>query len=353
MTASKEQTPSTNPDDKPDVSRTETPKATPAAFTHMNSTTKALVTVLTVVVVVAGIVFVYPYVVRMFGKQQEVILNVDQLIKQDQDLKLQIKALEDALRSFEDIHLKSLASRADLKILEEKISRLEAIPQSTEKSMGRLQKIDEQTMATIQNLMERVEKLELERVSLIGQIKRLPAVLSAFRELKQALRKATPFPDQFGSIAQFLAVDDPAVESKLTILNKAAQNGVPTIIMLRKEFASITRELVITPSLKPDGWWNRVTSYLKGSVVIRKIDEPVAEIENVRDLVTAIEIKLEEENLAEALDLSMQYPDQELESFKAWQQGVQQRLDITRIVAELERVALGGMLDSLGKDSGR
>ena len=105
--------------------------------------------------------------------------------------------------------------------------------------------------------------------------------------------------------------------------------------------------------MEPDGWWGRVTSYLKGSVVIRKIDEPVAEIENVRDLVTAIEIKLEEENLAEALDLSMQYPDQELESFKAWQQGVQQRLDITRIVAELERVALGGMLDSLGKDSGR
>ncbi len=322
--------------------REEIPAPVQSKRLQITHTTKALLTVLAVVAVVVSAVFVYPYLVHLFGKQKQVISSVDQLMKQDVALRGRIKHLSALLESFENVNLEDIASNKALKALEQKVAAFEQQLTTLQKTHSG----DEATQGELKTTIQRIEALEAVNAKIIANTQKVPMILGAFTSIKHSMQRPASFIKEFTAIVQYIDEKDPAIKSSVDFLREAAQQGLSTIQGLRVEFATLSAKITKTKPSAEKGWWNQLVGYAQNVVVVRKPGDGTQPSEDLKLGLKIVDQKLAVEDLEGAIEAADKLIDKDNTSYAVWRNKANRRNAAQRIVAELEEYALTHMFGS-------
>ncbi len=128
-----------------------------------------------------------------------------------------------------------------------------------------------------------------------------PAALLAVGQLRAALRGAGPYGAELAAVAA-VAGDDPAAAAALAALGARAETGVPTVAMLRTEFAGLASGIVRAAATPEEGSWvEQTVANLRGLVTWRCVDDDDMACEGDEAIVAQAEALLVADDLAGAV----------------------------------------------------
>ncbi len=211
----------------------------------------------------------------------------------------------------------------------------------TEQASARLA---EQVRAESSRVAEALKALE-ERVAALARVseqaasENTAALLLAASQIRAALDSGEPFAPAAATL-QRVTGDDPVVSQALAGWVDRAEQGIPTVAMLRDRFRAIADE--VRPPLQPDtgqGWLDRALDRAVSVVRVRRVGEDVPGEEPDAILARA-EAALNRGDLARAVAEIETLPAEAGTAFADWLAAARARLAAREGLAALERAAV-------------
>lgn len=316
--------------------------------------TRSLVKVLAVVGLVVSLVYIYPYLANMFGKQKEVFTSVDQIGQRHILLEEKVATLEQRLAEIQDKLIKEVANKDSLQLLSKRLdvleNQLKGVEHTAVRSEGGTRKQDEHLASTLKNLKVRVEGLEQIHAEEQNQLTRIPQVILTFSELRDAILGHKPFVEELNKVIQLVDQNDPAIKDKLVKLKAIAASGVPTYEQLEREFSVLMHDFRHHAIPEDLPWYQKIVHRLRSLVVVKREGEPVAGGSDVDYILSDIHNELIQADLETALNLADKLPGKESQQYTVWRDRAENRVFIDDMYPILETSALTQLMKTKVKE---
>ncbi|MGB0934455.1 MAG: hypothetical protein ACPGXY_00130 [Alphaproteobacteria bacterium] len=250
-------------------SKSSKPTTQPKNSNHNNS----ILMIIGLVTVIAGIVFVYPYAQKMFGKQREVFTNVDQLGQSHVQLRERVDKFEKQWQEFEDNRLGKFAETKAIEAIDKRLDDLQESVKKTQadltvlvNSKASAEKLSDDDAAVVVQLRARVDMLQKQQQSFRQSLSKFPELIGALGDLKAAARTALPFSLQLGIVLNFVDRNKQDQLPNLALVEQVAVQGVPSnkeLLFKLKNLSLPTQADRAAHSQDEDGLWGEVLKSAK------------------------------------------------------------------------------------------
>ncbi|HTJ65579.1 MAG TPA: mitofilin family membrane protein [Alphaproteobacteria bacterium] len=168
---------------------------------------------------------------------------------------------------------------------------------------------------------------------------RAEAAILGVGQLRDALATSKPYVSQLSALRALVAMD-PEMTAQLDQLKANAENGVPTLEDLQKEFARLAPDIV-RGAVVGDGqsWWRQALYHVESVISVRRIGDSVPGDE-VDAIVARAEGKLDEGDIQGAIDGLAALNGLPAETVGPWVAEAKQRIAADQAEAELTRLAI-------------
>jgi hypothetical protein len=295
-----------------------------------NDMTRAVFVVLGAVAAMVVLIFIYPFLTTLFGKQKEVVTSMEQLGHSHAKLEQKMNALTTQLQTMtENVSKRLDALEANQKTLEQELIGA---------SVDAVRKEDQTSV------LNRLDQLESRLMLRQRQISKIPETIGLFEKLRDQMQAAKPFDGELQAAQSLFDPQDQAMTQRLEMLKSYAAQGVPTMEQLQLEFKNVAKDLrrVSIPEDLP--WYSKIAQRLRNLVVIRRQGEPLQGSSTLEDRLGGIQHLLELSNLDGALMEANLLPKLDSEVYNAWRVGAEKRLFIEQSLPILEAHALAYLL---------
>ncbi len=244
------------------------------------------------------------------------------------------------------------ADPAALAQISEKIDRIAAMVGETEKRVAGLESKPAPAMPDLSPLNARIERLDEtlgkridaleERVNALSVNARtsvapaLAAEIVALGTLRDAINSGAPFSTELAAVRALLGER----AARLQSLESTASIGAPTLPQLTRRFAELASGLARSPD--PDGGYlSRLVTSATRLVEVRPVGE--ARGESVGAIVARIEARLQQNDLAGAVDEAGHLPVSAKAAAAEWIAMATQKRDADRAVRDLIAASLAAL----------
>jgi hypothetical protein len=168
---------------------------------------------------------------------------------------------------------------------------------------------------------------------------RAEAAILGLGQLRAALATSKPYASQLSTLRALVATD-PEMTTQLDQLQANAENGVPALEDLRKEFARLAPDIV-RGAVVGDGqsWWRQALYHVESVVSVRRVGDSVPGDE-VDAIVARAEGKLDEDDIQGAIDGLAALNGLPAETAGPWIAEAKQRIAADQAQNELTRLAI-------------
>ncbi len=226
------------------------------------------------------------------------------------------------------------AAQADARKLEERMAHLEKSQAATASNRDTLAGV-EKRLAAVEKRPEPVAAGDASRA----------AILLAVGQLRDAARSGSSYLREFDAV-KALAGEDPGLGAALLTLGKSTKTGVPTLIVLRDEFAELAGPVVAKARRQnAEGWFAKVAARVGSLVTIRRTDGKGSN-KSVETLVARAESRLAAGDLAGTVDAASDIAPLSEEAGRAvapWIERAKSRLATERALAALHIHAVSSL----------
>ncbi len=186
-------------------------------------------------------------------------------------------------------------------------------------------------------LMARLEKLE-GHIAKMNRDKNNQGITFVILQLKMQIDSGLPYEKEI-AILETMLMDNQSQLELISPLITTAQNGIPTIKTLAKEFKNLSAPEEIGKVIPENlTWYDNIFYKLRSFVSIRKIDESKSEL-SLLDAMDEAEALMSESDLAGAVSVLKPYKDSS-EILNAWYGDAKARVDSEKIINELMQNAI-------------
>ncbi len=208
-----------------------------------------------------------------------------------------LKRLGDRLAAIES----SGAVGADKQSVATGLAELKAAEARSRELAERLNKLEkdqaamvpaEKVIAGVEQRLQEIEKSAVKRGGARA------ALVLAVGQLRDAVQRGGAFERELQAV-KGMAAGDPGISATLLPLGSFAKTGVPTLVMLRDEFAGMAGTIVARAGSGGGGWLDGLTRRLGSLIHVRRIDG--AGSDSVEGLVARAEKQLATGDLAGAI----------------------------------------------------
>jgi hypothetical protein len=329
-----------------------------------NDLTRPLFVILGAVGAVIVLLYVYPFLTTLFGKQKEVFTSVEQLGQSHLSLEEKVIALQKFVHEIPNLppvatHSEPLMQRMDAMEANQKKVEQELLGAAVDG----IKKPDQQLIQTLDTLKSRLAVVESKLDSRQQQIAKIPETINLFGKLRVSLQGSKAYAKELQEARVLFDPQDQAMQQRLQSLSVYANTGVKTIGELQVEFKAVAKNLrrLSIPDSWP--WYSKFIQRMRNLVVVRKNGEALEGSSSMEEHFAKIQTFLENDNMESALAQAdmlpiagskaqreyKQDPDEpvewiESEMYNEWRAAAEQRLLIEQSIPIMEAHALAFLL---------
>ncbi|MBP6985420.1 MAG: hypothetical protein KBB83_02365 [Alphaproteobacteria bacterium] len=308
--------------------------------------TKALIMILSTVALLVTFIYVYPFVVSLFGKQKEVFTNVEQLGQRHLELEQKVLELQ---KKQEDISLNPIYQDLVQRVqaLEEKQKGLEK--DMLDKSVEAISRMSPEARSAIDLLKDRLDKVEEKLATRQDRMTKLPMAMGLFEKLKDRMEDDKPFDQALREAKHLFDPKDELMQKRLQDLEALSVNPIASIQELGLEFRVVAKEIRRLSVPADSSWYERFKYQLSNLVVVRKQGEPLNENSTHEDHIARIQHLLEASDLEEAMKEIQYFSNLESDILTEWKNKASARLFLQQSIPIMEAHVLAFLIHGEGE----
>ena len=189
----------------------------------------------------------------------------------------------------------------------------------------------------LQNLALRLTNLEHDPKKSASIGAPLDPRLRAIEDLRESLWKDSPFNEQLAALLSVTG-DDPAMMEILIPITVYANQGIPTLPMIREQFDSMAAAVLEAKWIKPKAsWWQRILARLASVVTLRRTGD--LEGNDLEAVLARAEIALNSGDLERTVSLLEGIEQPALQAAEFWFRDARARLVAEMTIRRLRQVA--------------
>lgn len=332
----------------PAVADTKETKADTTTKNDPSEMTRPLLIVLGTVALLVTLIYIYPFVVSLFGMQREVFTNVEQLGQRHLDLEQKVKEMQ----KIQETHV-TLPNYMDLI---QRVEALEAKQQTLEKavvtkSVEAIAKADPKTSETIQKLQERLDQMEGKIASRQDRITKLPSAIGLFEKLRDRMEDDKPFEKALKDAMPLFDPKDESMQKRLKDMANLAVTGVASMNDLSVGFRLVAKDIRRLSIPVDATWYEKMQLRMRNLVVVRKQGDALTGDASNEDRIARIQHLIEAWNLEDALKEMQRFDGLDSAEISEWKAHASSRLFIQQSIPIMEAHVLAYLISGDSENS--
>lgn len=314
--------------------------------------TNALFVILGAVAAVVMVVFVYPYLTSLFGKQKEVFTSVEQLGQRHLELEAKVEQLQQKLSQTQSIP-EELENKVAGLIDSQKKLEQEIIGGAVEGLKG----ADAQTFEDLSEMKKRMSELESKLANNRERMVKLPEIIHRFEKFSIALQSSKPYEAELQSVIDMFDPLDSKIQKVLQDLSLNSKTGVPIASELALQFKDVIDDIHENAIPKDWPWYSKLSEQAGNLFAVSKKDVTISTQTPLDDVFLKIVNLLNQNKIDECVLLAKRLPeffgyqqkrrynkdDQKLDSkvYSSWLDKLEKRQFIQQTIPVMEAHVLG------------
>lgn len=278
-------------------------------------------------VMAAAIALVYAYF-------QFVWSDTALLSQRHLDVEKRVEVLTSQMKNFMETTTKNMES---MLALQQKLEKEVA-------SNGSPQKSDDQTAQALNELRQKLDKIEQDFSLRQDQMAKIPQSLGLFEKLHDRMQSSRPYEKELQEAMFLFDPADKEMQQRLATLMASAKTGVPSVEQLEESFKAMEPDLMRLSIPDDLPWYDQLAKRIRNLVIIRKHGESLTSASSVEDRISGIQQLLEQRNIEDAVTEVELLPKFTYEPYVTWCDWAQKRLYIEQSLPIMEAHVLAHMV---------